>query len=452
MSAGGITYDGIYPKRISTLPSVETWGSNMNILKDPPKSIHTRKIDKVGDIQEIMNEQEDAGDRISEMIKVYPRGQNPFVDVQYSNNGTSGGQNRQIGTSGTVSSGGSGFTGNTSTGVGASGIGGVKLPHGVMTDGEFRPPVRSQFDELPLSRLPRAWTYATTNKGGQKKYMNTSNCSDEKSYDRAVKKCSTKNDERGGPQYAFKVAEPQRENYAVQQSIQQPIHTDFTAPKTGTLVDNRSMEAPSNIVRENYEHVSATAPIGSDVLFRRVTNQNQNVTEFLNNESLSGNYSTNTSGMRTDIIQDSDLNHNSHNIQHHLQGEVTTNHAAKFGGEQFMDFEEINLERNQPIAQGSTNISGNYMLNNGEYENNIQLKKNLPNYSSQIQMNQVDQADQQMGREFNRLNNKVNINEHYNGETVNHMPRLNGDNHYTLAESNQSRLNRNAAEYFVQRY
>ena len=117
------------------------------------------------------------------------------------------------------------------------------------------------------------------------------------------------------------------------------------------------MEAPSNIVRENYEHVSATAPIGSDVLFRRVTNQNQNVTEFLNNESLSGNYSTNTSGMRTDIIENSDINHNSNNIQHHLQGEITTNHGAKFGGEQFTDFEEINLERNQPIAQGSTNMS-----------------------------------------------------------------------------------------------
>ena len=51
----------------------------MNILKDPPKSIHTRKIDKVGDIQEIMNQQEDAGDRICEMIKVYPRGQNHLL-------------------------------------------------------------------------------------------------------------------------------------------------------------------------------------------------------------------------------------------------------------------------------------------------------------------------------------------------------------------------------------
>ena len=38
------------------------------------------------------------------------------------------------------------------------------------------------------------------------------------------------------------------------------------------------------------------------------------------------------------------------------------------------------------------------MLNNAEYENDIQLKKNLPNYSSQIQINQLDQADQHMGK------------------------------------------------------
>ena len=25
-----------------TLPSVDTWGTNMNILKDPPKSVFTR--------------------------------------------------------------------------------------------------------------------------------------------------------------------------------------------------------------------------------------------------------------------------------------------------------------------------------------------------------------------------------------------------------------------------
>ena len=36
-----------------TLPSVEGWGTNMNIVRDPPKSIHTRRKDKVGDTSEI---------------------------------------------------------------------------------------------------------------------------------------------------------------------------------------------------------------------------------------------------------------------------------------------------------------------------------------------------------------------------------------------------------------
>ncbi len=49
MSAGGLSYHALQTNRRVTLPSVESWGSNMNILKDPPKSITTRKIDKVFD-------------------------------------------------------------------------------------------------------------------------------------------------------------------------------------------------------------------------------------------------------------------------------------------------------------------------------------------------------------------------------------------------------------------
>ena len=95
MAAGGITYDMVLPRRVTTLPSVESWGTNMNILKDPPKSIHTRRIDKVGDTQEITIDIDGAGDRICEMINVYGRGINQMVGVNYGNNGTNGGQNRQ---------------------------------------------------------------------------------------------------------------------------------------------------------------------------------------------------------------------------------------------------------------------------------------------------------------------------------------------------------------------
>ena len=67
-----------YPKQEHvTLPSVESWGTNMNILRDPPKAVWTRRIDKVSQTQEITRLiGEDNGDRICEMIKVYPRGIN----------------------------------------------------------------------------------------------------------------------------------------------------------------------------------------------------------------------------------------------------------------------------------------------------------------------------------------------------------------------------------------
>ena len=142
MSAGGISYDCVYPRRTVTLPSVESWGTNMNILKDPPKSIHTRKIDKVSDTQEYTLMLQASGDRISENIQVYPRGVNPMVSVSYGNQGTNGGQNRQSGgTPGTRSRNGIN-RGNNNTGT--------KMPYRIEV---FRPPVRTQFDLFTIIKI-----------------------------------------------------------------------------------------------------------------------------------------------------------------------------------------------------------------------------------------------------------------------------------------------------------
>lgn len=137
MSAGGLSYSGLRTSAKATLPSVEMWGTNLNILKDPPKSIHTRRIDKVGQTQSILNAQDQSGDRISEMINVYARGVNPMVAVSFDNYSNNGGrsspfQNKQA----------------------------VSLPYKLQT---FRPPVLRQEDLLPLSRLPRNWFYSYTN-------------------------------------------------------------------------------------------------------------------------------------------------------------------------------------------------------------------------------------------------------------------------------------------------
>ena len=133
-----ISYSGIVNYGKAILPSVESWGSNNNILRDPPRSITTRRIDKVSETSMIDQEIQESGNRVAESIMVYPRGQNVMVGVSFDNNGSNGG-NR----------------------VGQTLLYGsqqTKLPYRVMRDGAFIPPVLTQYNLLPLSRLPRVNT------------------------------------------------------------------------------------------------------------------------------------------------------------------------------------------------------------------------------------------------------------------------------------------------------
>ena len=58
-----ISYSGLSNYGKATLPSVDTWGTNMNILKDPPKSIQTRRIDRVGQTSDITSMIDDSENR-----------------------------------------------------------------------------------------------------------------------------------------------------------------------------------------------------------------------------------------------------------------------------------------------------------------------------------------------------------------------------------------------------
>lgn len=144
-SAGGLSYHGVigHGSGKVTLPSVESWGQNMNIVRDPPRSIHTRKIDKVGDTASITQMIQESGDRFCEAINVYARGIDPMVGVSYSNNGTNGGQRVE----------GQNNTGKRNAGQ-------AFLPYRVMREGAFRPPIVAPQSLLPLSRLPRLSTSA----------------------------------------------------------------------------------------------------------------------------------------------------------------------------------------------------------------------------------------------------------------------------------------------------
>lgn len=116
-----------------TLPSVAGWNTNMNIVKDPPKSITTRKIDKVGETTAILEEIAASGDRICESISRYAKGVNPMVSVAYNNHGGTALQSSNV-------------------------RGQAYLPYRIAREGAFRPPIRRQEDLLPLSRMPRVWT------------------------------------------------------------------------------------------------------------------------------------------------------------------------------------------------------------------------------------------------------------------------------------------------------
>ena len=127
-----------------TLPSVEQWGTNANILRDPPKSLFTRRIDKVGQNMDLTTLVDSSGDRAAEGIAVYARGVNPMVSVSYSNQSNN-----------------AGISGNPTA---TSGRTQAFLPYSIMEGGAFRPPIQNPRDLLPLSRLPRVWFGADSRK------------------------------------------------------------------------------------------------------------------------------------------------------------------------------------------------------------------------------------------------------------------------------------------------
>lgn len=129
-----LSYSSLRTSPKVTLPSVEMWGTNMNILRDPPKSVYTRRIDKVSDTQQITLQESESNDRRLENINVYARNVNPMVGVSYNNYGNS--TNR------------------------GSGQKQATLPYKVEN---VRPPLLSQYDLQPLSRLPRDWFYTFSN-------------------------------------------------------------------------------------------------------------------------------------------------------------------------------------------------------------------------------------------------------------------------------------------------
>ena len=264
-----ISYSGIVNYGKITLPSVDSGLGSMNILRDPPRSIHTRRIDKVGQTSSITEQIDGSGDRACEAISLYARGVNPSVSVDYGNAGNNGGQR----------SGGFGNVGNSGNSLNS---GMAFLPYRIARDGAFRPPIVTPTQLLPLSRMPRTNTSALTNKcfidytkksmcpGGNYRAIN----------DKSLKACVR-------PTATYRLDAPLVEPFEVKYVIKNPTRFHNRAGKTGmrTLdITNLDVLEPTKEINSDRRYAeNVNTNIGSRDTVRFSDNSHKDTTRYLQN-------------------------------------------------------------------------------------------------------------------------------------------------------------------------
>lgn len=343
MAAGGLSYSGITNFGKVTLPSVESWGTNNNILKDPPASIHTRRIDKVGSTSDITTQIDDAGDRISEAINVYARGTNPSVSVSFGNNGSNSG----------------GLSGNLAgLGGGGAGRGQAYNPFTIMKDGAFRPPIVPPQQLLPLSRQSRVWTNVAA-KPSFIDYTKKVREYKDKCKLREVKKEIIHIESRPTCNSNIQVTEPnmQSVNNNIQNFNNINVGTKIALPDSNI---QEIAEQKSNIL-DNI--LSASASTNANNRKKFVNNNNKYTGNYVNKELLAGKMRTNDN---FNMHQNTDTKLNTERfIQDPLNKEVQTlivtngetNSNIFLNTDRFLqDTNNINVITNQ-VTTGETNAN-----------------------------------------------------------------------------------------------
>lgn len=349
-----ISYSGLVNHGKVTLPSVDTWGTNMNILRDPPASITTRRINKVGDTSNITSMIDDSGNRACEVIQVYARGVNPFVSVDYGNQGNNGGQ----------------LSGGITEGVYPGRA--AKLPYSVMRDGAFRPPVMLQGDLLPLSRLPRIWTSSFTQPGFADFSRKMRTCGTAENT-KEVKTSTLKSFIR--PTAVYKIETPISEPFEVKYVIQPTIKINATSGTRTLDIKQQHVGRPTKEIDEKHVNIMAQSTKSSNIT-SYVDNNNFNPERYLqdtNAHFVSSNLSSNNN--HTSIEDVLDLT----NLPVHLELRNISATAAFSGNEQNNYLhDDIKLSRNLPEYETKTNRGDQRINKNIQHENNIELQRNMP--------------------------------------------------------------------------
>jgi hypothetical protein len=454
MSAGGISYSGLVNHGKITLPSVDSWGTNMNILKDPPKSIFTRKIDKVGETSSITETIDESSNRACEAIQVYARGVNPSISVSYSNNGNNGGQR----------------SGGITSGINCNQA--AKLPYTIMRDGSFRPPVLRQEQLLPLSRLPRNVTSVETSKefiDFSKKMRTCGTAEQTKEVKNSIIKTNVK------PTATYKLDKPIQEPFQlIKQSIQPTIKVSANSGIKTLDITNQYVGDPTKEILNNILHINAKPNMNfnkyvnsskletdrylQDVYYKNVmskqsTNQQDlPVQELETNRYLQDVYSKNvmskqsTNKHHTSIesvldLSDLPVHTNIMNLEAETQisGPEQVNYIH----------DDIKLIRSIPEYQAFTNCGDTKIYKRLQSDNDIELERNVP--QTNFENNYVDKGNSDHSSRNVILSEKIQAGSFNNSGSIPNLQRVHhgiSDNY----ESEKSKMNRMINENMMGRF
>ena len=343
------SYSGLINYGATTLPSVEGWSSNMNILRDPTRSITTRRIDKVGDTNDITKMIDGGGDRVCEAISTYTRGVNPMVSISYNNNGNNGGQNS------------SGFKSGGQTQAYSS--------MAIMRDGEFRPPVLRQEELMPLSRQPRIWTTASTKPGFvdfSKKMRTCGTAQNTKEVKNRTLHAFVR------PTAVYKVEKPISEPFEVKYVIQPTIKTSGSSGIRSMDHTTQNVLKPTKEVNRNMVYAYAQSNVRNNQHHvDNITINTDPYTQDTNAHSVYSNVGSNLNVTNIeDIVDFSDIK---------TQDIINIQYGTALSGTDQSSYIHNDIELSRKLPQHTTRTNtGQNIHKRIQHENKIELERNTP--------------------------------------------------------------------------
>ena len=415
-----------------TLGSVDSWGTNMSILKDPPKSLYTRRIDKVGQTSDITASIDEGSDRACESILQYARGVNPSVSVSYNNTQSMNGQALQS---------------NNQQ---------AYLPYRVNREGAFRPPIQTEYNLKPLSRMPRVWTSSFSNPSfiDFSKGMLTCNTAEKtKEVKSNILKVSAR------PTAVYKIDTPQEKPYEVKYMVKNQLQKSAQANINTTDRTVQNVLEPTKEINRDIMHAFANSNI-QDIKY--VNNNQFNPDRYIQ-DSNSYNVDTNMGahymqpGYLDDFVDMNDIKvKNAVNIDYvtPLRGNNKTEYihgdlfqernlpyyeteSNKRGNEKVTYIhDDLELSRTLPVHFADTNMRGNDKV---EYiHGDIEKSRNIPEYNVDSNMRGNDK--------ITYIHDDVELNRnmpYYSTES-----NIRGDKKYEYMHDNIE-LERNIPEYNI---